>query len=703
MFVRFNKIRLRLPAAFMACVLMLSVFGLFGPANSAAAEVSIETSAEALPATVSPGSSTVVNVNVKSPENLSVLVDLEIFDASLKKVAQMFKDNVNVTAGEQTTVPFTWSVPANLPQGSYIVSLGIFGAGWNGQYKWQAGAAKINVSGGGSSAPGFTSSAAATPSSLAPGNSVGIDATVTASVYAEALVDVNVIRPDGVKALVQTFAQTFEAAQAKHFPASWAVPQDAPAGPYKVEIDVLKPDRTQTYHVNADAGQFTVASSTSGSKIKVSVKTNSNASTQQPSPGLEITNVSNEPLNLSDMKARYYFTIDGEKPLAVDFWTTTAKANVTARFVKMPVPSASADYYLEIGFTAAAGTLAPNAKVGVYTWFNKQDWSSFNQTDDYSFTNSSAVQDSVKSTGYLSGHLNWGAEPALLDIPPYPSNLTAAAADTSIAVTWDAVVDATGYDVEADGRLIENLTESRYTDSWLRPGTWHTYKVRTKQAGKVSIWSSPLTVKTTGQQVLPAPANVKAKPAETAVTVTWDRLTEAVTGYDIEVDGTVTDVSTNTTYQHSGLVSGSQHSYRVRAKDGGTLGPWSDLIKANTIFVPTGPFTVNFQVDTSADRAPISPYIYGTNEDLAGIDKWGARRIGGNRMSTYNWENNASNAGADYFNRSDNYIPWYYGGVPWGGNMDEPGVGVAGFHRKSLEKGSLHPGDAADGRVCGKR
>ena len=54
------------------------------------------------------------------------------------------------------------------------------------------------------------------------------------------------------------------------------------------------------------------------------------------------------------------------------------------------------------------------------------------------------------------------------------------------------------------------------------------------------------------------------------------------------------------------------------------------------------------------DRAPISPLIYGTNQD-AGQTIWTVRRSGGNRTTGYNWENNFSNAGSDYIHNNDLY------------------------------------------------
>jgi hypothetical protein len=63
-------------------------------------------------------------------------------------------------------------------------------------------------------------------------------------------------------------------------------------------------------------------------------------------------------------------------------------------------------------------------------------------------------------------------------------------------------------------------------------------------------------------------------------------------------------------------------------------------------------------VDSSAGVRPISRYVYGVNQgDWAGRTRHLALgRLGGNRFTAYNWENNASNAGKDYLNQNDDYL-----------------------------------------------
>jgi hypothetical protein len=93
--------------------------------------------------------------------------------------------------------------------------------------------------------------------------------------------------------------------------------------------------------------------------------------------------------------------------------------------------------------------------------------------------------------------------------------------------------------------------------------------------------------------------------------------------------------------------------------------------------------SIQISVDPSSGRLPISPYVYGTNQDLAGVTTPGVRRFGGDRLTGYNWETNASNAGADYIDNSDNYL------------VDElpvsqqsiPAIALTSFHDQSLSLG----------------
>jgi hypothetical protein len=84
---------------------------------------------------------------------------------------------------------------------------------------------------------------------------------------------------------------------------------------------------------------------------------------------------------------------------------------------------------------------------------------------------------------------------------------------------------------------------------------------------------------------------------------------------------------------------------------------------------------VRFTVDTTQQRSPISPYIYGDNQpDWQGASRdLTLTRLGGNRWTAYNWETNASNAGNDYFFQNDAFL----GGGDIPGEAVRPAVAAA--------------------------
>ncbi|MBN2530551.1 MAG: glycoside hydrolase family 44 protein [Deltaproteobacteria bacterium] len=93
-----------------------------------------------------------------------------------------------------------------------------------------------------------------------------------------------------------------------------------------------------------------------------------------------------------------------------------------------------------------------------------------------------------------------------------------------------------------------------------------------------------------------------------------------------------------------------------------TVSPKPDApVASDTIAVE-----VNFTIDSGSGKHLISPYVYGLNE--LKFDSTGPRGIrfvrqGGNRLSAYNWENNASNSGSDWYNQNDGML----------GNTNTPG------------------------------
>jgi hypothetical protein len=71
-----------------------------------------------------------------------------------------------------------------------------------------------------------------------------------------------------------------------------------------------------------------------------------------------------------------------------------------------------------------------------------------------------------------------------------------------------------------------------------------------------------------------------------------------------------------------------------------------------------GAADVRVTIDSARDVRAISPFIYGTNAPDWQRDAalYALTRSGGNRLTAYNWENNASNAGTDYMNQNDGFL-----------------------------------------------
>jgi hypothetical protein len=70
-----------------------------------------------------------------------------------------------------------------------------------------------------------------------------------------------------------------------------------------------------------------------------------------------------------------------------------------------------------------------------------------------------------------------------------------------------------------------------------------------------------------------------------------------------------------------------------------------------------GPTDVTFTINATTNNHPISPLIYGANGGAnLGSNKFTVLRQGGNRWTAYNWENNYSNAGSDWYYENDNFL-----------------------------------------------
>ncbi|MFB7364122.1 cellulose binding domain-containing protein, partial [Streptomyces hydrogenans] len=108
---------------------------------------------------------------------------------------------------------------------------------------------------------------------------------------------------------------------------------------------------------------LTTASASEGG-VAVQYRTSaSGATADQSEPWLKVRNTGTTSVALNQVKIRYYFKADS--PTATYrfacSWAVKGCSAITGTFGTLTHPTATADRYLEIGFTSAAGTLSPRA------------------------------------------------------------------------------------------------------------------------------------------------------------------------------------------------------------------------------------------------------------------------------------------------------------------------------------------------------
>lgn len=128
-------------------------------------------------------------------------------------------------------------------------------------------------------------------------------------------------------------------------------------------------------------------------------------------------------------------------------------------------------------------------------------------------------------------------------------------------------------------------------------------------------------------------------------------------GYNRTLSGPAL-IATNHIASLTGLTRGATLQFRITATD--SSGNQGILTGSVPVIDPPPPTTANVVITINpAATRPISPWIYGTNfyqTTATYLHNLTLNRQGGNRWTAYNWENNASNAGNDWFYHNDGYL-----------------------------------------------
>ena len=306
---------------------------------------------------------------------------------------------------------------------------------------------------------------------------------------------------------------------------------------------------------------------------------------------------------------------------------------------------------------------------GPYTTVSSPATTTFTDTGLTNGTTYYYVVSAVNSAGESVNSSQVSAQPTAPQAPPpTPAGLQATAGNAQVSLSWNASTGATSYHVKRSTTTggpyttVSSPTAASFTDTGLTNGTTYYYVVSAVNAAGESANSSQVSAQPTAPQTAPpTPTGLKATAGNTQVSLSWNASTGA-TSYHVKrsttTGGPYTQVAapTTTSDTDTGLTNGTTYYYVVSAVNAAGESANSSQVSA-TPASPTNP-DVTITIDPTKSHA-ISAYIYGLNfysgntnaPPLLTFD-----RAGGNRWTAYNWINNASNAGSDYYYENDNYL-----------------------------------------------
>ncbi|GAB6393384.1 MAG: fibronectin type III domain-containing protein [Treponematales bacterium] len=169
---------------------------------------------------------------------------------------------------------------------------------------------------------------------------------------------------------------------------------------------------------------------------------------------------------------------------------------------------------------------------------------------------------------------------------------------SSIKVSWNAVTEASSYEVERSGSeagsyaQVTSASGTTYTDSGLNANAMYYYRVRASSGGENSAYSEAAFAATTDLQ---APAGLAAAAvSSTKINLSWNAVSGAASYYVYRsetANGNYTSAgsASGTSYSNTGLQSGTAYYYKVRSYYNGAYSNYSSAVSATTpVDTPAG-------------------------------------------------------------------------------------------------------------------
>ncbi|HEX2922953.1 MAG TPA: cellulase family glycosylhydrolase, partial [Chloroflexota bacterium] len=188
-----------------------------------------------------------------------------------------------------------------------------------------------------------------------------------------------------------------------------AVP--GPQGAANAAANAPKNDSPKSGSSPSTSGGATASPSTAAGGIRVLYKSDrGELQTNNPSMHLKVVNSGSSPVKLGQLEVRYWFDPDDQSGRAqvVDVdWASVGNKGVSSKVVQVNSQLA----YMAVTFTEGDKSMEGGANVEVALRIHKDDWSQYNQENDYSYVPGGEQKENSKITAYVAGKLVWGVEP----------------------------------------------------------------------------------------------------------------------------------------------------------------------------------------------------------------------------------------------------------------------------------------------------
>ncbi len=213
----------------------------------------------------------------------------------------------------------------------------------------------------------------------------------------------------------------------------------------------------------------------------------------------------------------------------------------------------------------------------------------------------------------------------IIPIPSAPYPVCIATGSAIITIEWDAVPDATYYQLEADSTIIYTGSDSSYVHTGLMPGSSHQYRVLAGNLSGQSEWSEPILA-ATGLQYTTTPQNISFYRVDDGTTMLlWDQAT-GITNYRIEINGMLSPTVVTGTSISISTTPGELYNIRVGSvveEDGIQSIDWSEEVTFRTARKLPG-IPENIVIDAGPDSITIS---WTAVPGAIGYEIMGARQV----------------------------------------------------------------------------